>query len=381
MPKTTIPVFRPSITELEIEAVNEVLRSGWLGQGPRTAEFEKAFADYCSVSHAVGVNSCTAALHLALLVAGVEAGDEVILPSFTFVSTAHAISYCGAIPVMADVNHDTLCMGARHVEPLITDKTRMVMVVHYGGQPAEMQELVELCKKHNLVLVEDCAHACGATYQGKPVGGIGDIGCFSFQAIKNLTTGDGGMLTTNNREWAERAHKLAWLGISSSTWQRVGGEKKIYSWEYAIDEVGYKYHINDIASAIGLVQLQRIEELNTGRERIADRYYIELSVLDWVELPVESSGTKRSWWNYPIRVPARHREALVEFLLDCGISVGVHYKPLHLQNCYHHLPANVPVTEAEWERLISLPIFLGLTEDEQSLVIDSLKKYESLHMH
>ncbi len=374
-----IPVFRPSITEEEIAAVAEVLRSGWLGQGPRTEQFQQEFAKFSGVPYAVGVNSCTAALHLALSALGVGKGDAVVVPALTFVSTAHVVIYQNAQPILADVDPVTLCLRVQDVEKVITPKTKAIIVVHYGGQPARLSELVQFCADRKLHLIEDCAHACGASYYQKPVGGWGDAGCFSFQAIKNLTTGDGGMLTLRDKRLAKIAHQEAWLGISSSTWERVEGEKKMYSWEYAIDRIGYKYHMNDIMAAIGLVQLGRLPEMNGRRREIAGDYNSALAGMGWLELPREMTNTVRSWWNYPIRVPAEHRGRLVDHMRSLGISVGVHYKPVHLQECYKYLHAHVPVTDREWERLISLPVYADMTGDEQQRVVEAIIGFGRKH--
>jgi len=374
-----IPVFRPSITEEEIAAVAEVLRSGWLGQGPRSEQFQQEFARFSGVPYAVGVNSCTAALHLALSCLGVGKGDAVVVPALTFVSTAHVVIYQNAQPILADVDPVTLCLRVQDVEKVITPKTRAIIVVHYGGQPARLSELVQFCTERKIHLIEDCAHACGASYYQKPVGGWGDAGCFSFQAIKNLTTGDGGMLTLRDKRLAKIAHQEAWLGISSSTWERVEGAEKMYSWEYAIDRIGYKYHMNDIMAAIGLVQLKRLPEMNGRRREIAGRYHEAFAGLGWLDVPREMTNTVRSWWNYPIRVPAEHRTRLVDHMRSQGISVGVHYKPLHLQECYKYLHAHVPVTDREWERLVSLPIFPDLTDDQQQMVINAVGQFGRTH--
>ena len=263
-----IPVYRPYHDDLEMKYLKEVIDSGWWGMGPKTAEFETKFAHYIGSKHALGLNSATAALHLALMCVGVK-NAEVITPAMTFVSTNHAILYNGGIPVFCDVEPDNLNMTADEILKLITPKTKAIIVVHYGGYACDMDPIMELATKHNLVVIEDCAHACGGKYKDKMLGSIGHFGSFSFQAVKNLATGDGGMLTTNSDEWAERIKKLRWVGISKDTFDRGAGNS--YDWFYDVTELGYKYHMNDIIAAIGLAQFEKLEWMNDRRRYWSDK--------------------------------------------------------------------------------------------------------------
>lgn len=215
-----LPVFRPAMGQEEIDAIAEVIRSGWIGLGPKTEEFENKFARYVHVQCAVGLNSATAALHLSLLALGVGKGDEVLVPSLTFVSTAHAVLHVGARPVFVDVEEETLCMDPRDLERKVTERSKAVIPVHFGGHPANLDAIHEIAKKKKLFVIEDASHACGSMYNGKKIGGLSDVTCFSFHAVKNLATGDGGMVTTNDRNLAATIHRLRWMGIDKETWSR-----------------------------------------------------------------------------------------------------------------------------------------------------------------
>lgn len=371
-----IPVFKPSYGKEEIESVSEVLRSGWIGLGPKTKEFEERFAAFLRISFAVAVNSATAALHISLKVAGVE-GSEVITTPMTFVSTNHAILYNGGIPVFADIEPDTLNIDAEDVKRKITEMTRAIVVVHYGGHACEMDQILTIAKANRLKVIEDVAHACGGKFRGQMLGSLGDFGCFSFHAVKNLATGDGGMITTNDEEADTRLRKLRWVGISKSTWDR--SEKKGYSWGYNIEELGFKYHMNDITAALGLVQLAKLGQTNSRRRYLAERYTHLLSDIEWIEKPVEKDYTRSAWHNYVIKVanPAA-RDSLMEHLKAHGISTGMHYIPNHLYQMYRpYVKGPLPVTESVWKKLITLPLFPDLTDEQQDMIVDTIRSYNN----
>jgi len=360
----------------EIKAVGEVLQSGWIGLGPKTKQFEDEFAKYIGCEHAVAVSSCTHALQLALKVFGINSG-EVIVPAITFISTALAANYNNATPVFADVYEDTLCIDIDDIKRKITDKTRAIIPVHYGGHPCEMAEINEIAKEHKLTVIEDCAHSCGAEYKGKKTGNLADAGCFSFHAVKNLATGDGGMITLNDKGKADKLKKVRWMGINKDTFTRSGTQ---YDWYYEVEELGHKMHTNDILATIGLVQLKKLDQMNAKRRKIVEAYSKAFGGLGW-QLPVEKDHVKSAMLSYPMKVNSlEERDALIKFLKEKGISTGVHYMPLHLHPIYkeHESKARVPIAEEIWHRLVLLPVFVDMTNDELEYVITSVKTFKGL---
>jgi perosamine synthetase len=374
-PEKPIPVFRPFCGEEEVEAVAAVLRSGWWGQGPKTTEFEQRFAEFVDAPLAISLNSATAALHLSLAVAGVE-GSEVITTPLTFVSTNHAILYNHATPVFADIKPDTLNIDPDDIERKITPNTRAIMVVDYGGHPADLDRILAIAEAHNLVVIEDAAHAAGSAYKGRRVGSIAPMTCFSFHPVKNLATGDGGMITLADEEWAARLKQLRWVGINKDTWVRSEGKAASqYSWQYDVAELGFKYHTNDIMSAIALVQLERLPQTNARRREIAARYDAGLADLDWLQLPVRYDHVESAQHNYVVRLD--NRDGLADWLRDRQIATGMHYIPNHLYDMYQPYATELPVTEREWERLLTLPLFPALTDEEVDYIIDAIRAYHA----
>lgn len=372
-----IPVFKPSVTEAEINAVIKVLKSGWWGLGPKTAEFEKLFSQYVGNNYAVALNSGTAALHLALNLLDLKPDDEVIVPTVTFVSTAHAVLYNGAKVVFADVDKKTLCIDTNDVRKKITKHTRAIVPVHYGGHPCDMDELQELVEGRDIMIIEDAAHACGAEYKGKRIGSISTLTCFSFHAVKNLACGEGGMVSTDNRDLYDKLMKIRWLGISKDTWKR-SAEEKVYAWHYSVEHLGFKAHLNDLHSAIGIEQLKRLEETNARRREIVGRYNEELGKLDWVETPIEKDDVKSSWHIYHIKV--ENRDDLINFLKDNDIAPGVHYYPNHLHPYYRKLHASCPNAEEVWQKLISLPLYPDLKDKEVDYIIETVDRFGRRHV-
>ncbi len=384
--KQMIPVFRPSYGQEEIDAVAEVLRSGWVGLGPKVEEFEKAFAEYIGVNHAIAVNSCTAALHLALLAAGVGPGDEVIVPAITFVSTAHAVKYTEADVVFADVEADTLCIDIEDVERKIVKgklscNTKAIIPMHYGGQPCDMESLARLCLENGVSLIEDAAHACGSSYRDYKVGSIGALGCFSFHAVKNLATGDGGMITTNSHAYAEKLRRLRWLGIDKNTWSRTSAgadDKPGYGWQYDVTELGYKYHMNDITAAIGLVQLRKLDASNQQRLMIANIYTRSFSGIDYMGPVLHRGDHGSSHHNYACLLDEGiDRAAFIAHMNEHGVSIGVHYMPVNELSYYADAPQDTPVAHAIWKRIVLLPMFPDMTGDEQDRVIEAIYAFQA----
>lgn len=366
-----IPVFKPSYDEKEIDSLREVLRSRWVGLGPKTKLFEEAFARFAGVKYASGLNSATSALHLALAAFNIGPGDEVIVPVITFVSTAMVCDYQRAKIVFADVCEDSLNMDLDDVERKITKRTKAVIPVHYGGYPVDMARLMKIAKKHKLAVIEDCAHAAGSLYKGKPVGSIGNIGTFSFHAVKNLAISDGGMITTNNKKIFERISKLRWMGISKDTFKRTSSR---YSWYYEINEVGYKYHMNDIMAAIGIPQLEKLPAANQRRREIVEVYNKNFAGLAGIKTPAPAlPGCVSACHNYVVRI--KNRDDFVEYMANRGISVGVHYMPLNMHPVYKKNKSKTPVATRVWKNLATLPLFPEMTDDEVKLVIGTVKEF------
>ncbi len=364
-----IQLFKPYMDEEEVQSVAEVLRSGWIGLGPRTAEFEKQFAQFIGVPWVVGLNSCTAALDMAIRLLNINHGDEVIVPTMTFVSTAHAVAYNLATPVFADVD-ETLALDANDVARKISPRTRAIIPVHYGGRPVDMDKLREVAG--NIPIIEDAAHACGSEYKDRKCGALGDLACFSFHAVKNLAMGDGGALSLNDKTLAERAKRLRWLGIDRGTWDRTEVDRS-YWWEYLVDEIGLKSHMNDIMASIGLVQLKKLPASNARRREIAECYTEGLQGLAWLKTPpMDTPEYKSSWHIYCIQ--SEKRDELATYLQDKGISTGVHYKPIHLYRCYGNTP-HLPVAERIFQRILSLPMHPGLSDQDVDYIVDSIRAF------
>ena len=365
-----IQVFKPSMGEDEVEAVREVLLSGWLGLGPKTAQFEEKFAAYIGTRHAVAVNSATSALDLALKLLGIRHGDEVIVPTMTFVSTAHVVAYNLATPIFADIDPATMNIDPEDVARKISPRTKAIIPVHYGGRPVDMASLREICR--DIPVIEDAAHACGSAYRGKKAGNLGNIGCFSFHAVKNLAVGDGGALTFNNEELAARAKRLRWLGIDKGTWDRTGADQS-YWWEYFVDEIGLKCHMNDINAALGLVQLAKLDHMNARRNRIANQYTDAFSDHDRIRPPaVIPNECTSSMHIYCVR--AHDRNELSVYLQERGIATGVHYRPIHTYRCYGNRPV-LPNAEKVFDEILSLPMYPDLEDTQVEYVIDNIMSF------
>lgn len=360
------------IGEEEVEAVTEVVRSKWLSMGPRTELFEQAFAESMRVKHAVAVSNCTTALHLALLTCGIGPGDEVLLPSYTFVASANAVLYAGATPVFVDIVGELdLNLDCDNLESKITPATKAIMVVHMAGFPADMDRLAAICKRHNLRLIEDACHAIGASYAGRPssplngqkAGAIGDVGCFSFFANKNLATGEGGMLITNDDDIAAQARLMRSHGMNKSSWDKAAGR----AIDYDVMCLGYNYRCTEITAAMGLVQLRKLDGGNARRKELASSYRRILGGNDAIRLPFSERLDDSSHHIFPIVLAKRGRQSVIrKHLAEQGIQTSLHYPPVHLFSHYRQLYPSVhlPNTEDVTEREITLPLHPQMTQED-----------------
>ena len=375
-----IPFSRPWIDDTEIEAVSQVLASKWISTGNRVREFERAFAEYLGVKHAIAVSSCTAALHLSLVVAGIGSDDEVITTPYTFTATAEAIRYVGAKPIFVDIQPDTLNIDTSKIEQAITDRTKAILPVHIAGIPCNMDALQDISQRHNLTLIDDAAHAIPVEYRGQHIGSIGDLSAFSFYANKNLTTGEGGMITTNNDAFAKPLRTMRLHGIDKDAWARQS-QRNI--WHYDITTEGYKYNMTDIQAAMGLCQLMKLNKQHERRRNFAQIYQTELTKFPQISTPIAPDNPREHAWHlYIIQLHNGNRDEFVEALREANIECSVHYIPLHLfdfyQERYGYQVGDFPCAEAAFEGVVSLPLHPGLTEEEIHIVIDTIGKILAL---
>ncbi len=371
-----IPFALPDLDGSELEEIRDTLDSGWVTTGPKTKQFEKEIAEYVGAEHAIAVNSCTAAMHLALEAIGVRRSDEVITTPYTFAATAAVIRYLHAHPVFVDVEPRCLNINPDLIERAITKKTKAILPVHMAGLPAEMDAIREIASRHGLPVIEDSAHAFTSSYRGKRIGATSDISCFSFYATKTITTGEGGMITTDNSEWAERCRIMSLHGISKDAWKRYTVEG---NWCYEIVAPGYKYNMNDIAAAMGLVQLRKAERMRARRKAIAMRYNEAFRAYDAIQLPTDRSDCEHAWHLYMIRLDLHRfvdRSHVMEQLKQRGIGTSVHFIPLHIhpyyRERYHYKPQDFPVAYAEYLREISLPIYSRMSDEDVERVINAV---------
>jgi dTDP-4-amino-4,6-dideoxygalactose transaminase len=378
-PRTTfLPFALPHITQAEIDEVVDTLRSGWLSTGPKTKRLEQEFAQAVGAPHAVAVNSGTSALHLALDALDLGPGDEVIVPIYTFTSTAAVVEHCRAQPVFIDVDPLTCNLDPTQLEAAITPRTRAVIVVHVAGLPADMDVIMAISRAHGIHVIEDAAHAFPAKYRGRMVGTIGDIAAFSFYATKTLCTGEGGMLTTDHPDYAKRAATMALHGISHDAWKRYSAEG---SWFYEVLEAGYKYNMPDLAAALGLHQLARRKWLLERRRAIALRYTQAFSRLPEVEPPPNPAHVEHAWHLYMLHLRSERlsisRDDFIRALGEANIGTSVHFIPLHLhphyRTRYQLAPQDYPNALGAYRREISLPIYPGMSEDDVADVIAAVE--------
>jgi len=374
-----LPYAIPLIEDDDIAAVVDSLRSNWVTKGPKTVEFEKRFADYIGVKHAIAFNSCTAGLHTTLVAAGIGEGDEVITTPMTFAASANVVIHAGATPVFVDIDPTTMNIDYTKIEEKITSRTKAIIPVHMAGLPCEMDEIMTIASKHNLFVLEDAAHAVHTRYKDKMIGSIGNATAFSFYATKNLMTGEGGMVTTNSDELADKLRVYSLHGMSRNAWNRYTDKG---SWHYEITFPGYKYNMTDIQAALGMTQLAKLESMQEKREMIASRYNQAFATLAELELPIDSKYARHAWHLYIIKLNLEKisvdRAEFIELLKEENIGTSVHFIPVHLhpyyQDTFGYERGNLPQAEHVYDRIISLPLYPKMSDTDVQDVIEAVRR-------
>ena len=366
-----LPVSRPSICEEELEEVKKVFDTGWLGLGSTVFEFENKLKEYLSAKNVIAVNTGTTALHIALDAFGISEGDEVIVPSLTFCASIQVITALKAIPVFCEVEPNTLNIDVEDVKRRITSKTKAIMPVHYCGNACDMDTLLAIGKENNIIIVEDAAHAFGSSYKGKKIGSFGDVSCFSFDPIKNITCGEGGAVVLSNDAIAEEIRRKRILGIDKDTWHRYKNER---SWFYEVTTQGYRYHMSNINAAIGLAQFKKLNEFIEKKRIIVKLYNEQFKDLDGLKL-LEWDLNETAPFTYIIRVLDGKRDEMMDFLKERGVGTGIHYIANHIQPFFLPYAVPLPKTERVWKEILTLPLYYDMSEDDVDLVIKSVTAF------
>ena len=373
-----LPFHQPLIENEEIDAVVSTLKSGWLSTGPKVHEFEKSMSEYLGIPHCIALNSGTAALHLALKAIGLKENDEVLIPTNTFTSTGEVVTYFNAKPVLVDCTIENSNIYVNQIESKITKNTKAIMPVHFGGNPCEMDIIQNICKKYDLRLIEDAAHALTSKFQNNLIGTVGDITCFSFYATKNITTGEGGMAVTSNPEYAETIRKLSLHGITIDAWNRYA---KKGSWFYEVSDAGFKYNMSDILASIGTVQIKKAELMLQKRTNIAKTYTDQFSNISAINLPITKPENRNAWHLYVIQIKPEqlkiNRETFIDKLKEYNIGTSVNFIPLHrhpyYKNKFGYSFKEFPNSESIYRNSISLPIYPKMTAADVDYVIETIK--------
>ena len=373
-----IRLFKPSVGEEELTNIKDAFERSWIGLGPKVNEFEEEWKKFLSCDTAIGLNSATAALHLALKVFGFPEGKKVLVPSLTFSSTASAILYNRLIPVFVDSDPVTLGMSLEDLNNKYDKDCVAVISVHYAGHPVPMDKLVPWANERNLKVIEDCAHTTGANYKGRPLGTWGDIGCYSFEEKKLMTTGDGGMIVSNDPELLKDVKAMRWVGIDKDNWKTAkeytNANKDAMHWYYELNVLGYKYNMNDLAASIGLAQLKKLPAMNKRRGEIINMYMDGISKLKSIKPLLPYEPDKYVYQMFGVR--AENKEELIIYLKSKGIATGCHYTPLHLQPLFKSYASACPVAEQEYYKMITLPLHADLTDEEVEYIVEHLNKFE-----
>jgi dTDP-4-amino-4,6-dideoxygalactose transaminase len=374
-----LPFALPSIGEKEIAEVVETLKSGWLTVGPRTKRFEELVAGYVGVVRAAALSSCTAGLHLGMIALGVEEGDEVILPALNFVAGPNCAVHLSATPVLADVDPSTLNVTPEILAPLITERTKLIMPVHFGGRPVDIDGIMELAHSRDIPVLGDAAHAMGADYGTRKVGSVADATSFSFYVTKGITTAEGGSLTSPNTDLVDRVGVLSLHGMSSGAWNRYSDRG---SWFYEVHEPGYKYNMNDVQAALGVHQMEKVDEFRDRREEIARLFDEGLRAKKAIRVPTWCDSGRHAWHLYPIRLNPEalkiDRDSFIRCLREEGIGASVHFIPVHYHGYYSdrlgYGRGSFPVTEAFFEQAVSLPIYPSMSDGDTSDVVEAVTR-------
>lgn len=368
-----IPLFKLNFGQEEIDAVTETIISKWISTGPKCEELEQQFIEMFNVKYAVSVSNCTDALHLAMIVNKIGEGDEVICPSLTFAASVNCIRYVGATPVFCDIiGLDDMNISSKEIEKLITPKTKAIVVVHMAGFPADMEAIMSIAKKYDLKVIEDACHGPLSEYRGKKLGTIGDIGCFSFFSNKNISTGEGGMIITNDEAIAKRCRLLRSHGMTTMSYQRAKGHATAYD----IVDLGYNFRMDDIRASIGVVQMRKLKPDLIKRQKVREIYVDLLSKLDQVVVPFHSNKEFVSNYIMPIVIKnstSERRDAIRDYMFGKGIQTSNHYPAIHKFSIYKDYPANLPFTEYVCDNEITLPMYGDLAEDEIKYIVSTLQ--------
>tara|TARA_Y100000590_G_scaffold121660_3_gene139312 strand:- start:18080 stop:19246 length:1167 start_codon:yes stop_codon:yes gene_type:complete len=377
-----IRLFQPYLSSSELKAVNRVFKKSWIGFGEEVKKFEKEWCRKFKVKYSVAVNSCTAALHLSLLCNNFKKGKKVLVPSITFSATAASVLYSGLEPIFVDINHDDLNLNIEDMKKKYTKDCVAIMPVHFGGHPCKMEKIIPWAKKKNLIVIEDCAETCGGYYKGKKLGTWGDFGCFSFEEKKMMTTGDGGMICTNNKKLAKKIKSLSFHGWNRDPLSRhkerfqKKSKKYLPHWYYEIENLGFKYNMNDLEASIGRVQLKRLDFFNSSRIKMLKIFLKNINSLKHIKPTFPYDLKNSSYWMLSIR--CKKRDKLIDFLKKKKISSSVHLMPLPLHKLYKKYDGKIPIAKKIWKDLVTLPLHPHLKKNEINYIIKSINDFDKL---